>query len=895
MRPQRYMRTHWRAVRRLCAAGAGLAAMLAVLPAATGILPGTRAVSARADEQTASQDILRTGWDRSEAGLSPSVVSGGTFKALPGFPVKLNGQVYAQPLVVGSTVIVATENDMVYGINAATGAQLWLKSVGTPYHITTCNNVAPNIGVTGAPVYDPSSGDVYLVAQTGSSYELIGINPSTGSITSQVTIGGRPSNDSHISFNANQQLERPGLLLLNGWVYSAFGSHCDHKPYVGFVSGVNLRTHATTLWTDEAALTDDQAGIWQGGGGLMSDGVSSGSGRIFFTSGNGVSPAYGTGGNSTPGQLAESIVRLAVNSNGTLSAKDFFSPSNAPSLDAADTDWGSGGPIGLPSGFGTTAYPHLVMQAGKDGRIFILNRLNLGGRHTTDNALAKAGPYAGQWNHPAAFGNTTLAPGTSTANDYLYYVGNNDYLRVLRIGANSSGKPTISDVANSSAKFGGPAGSPVVTSNGTNPASAVVWAVSAAGGSGSPGTLRAYAAAPSSGCTASRPCTLQLLWSASTGNAARFSTPATSNGAVYVGTLDGYLYGFGTPGAGTAPLAGPAASFSQTSVRSASARDVSVTAAADATVTGVSAATTSSNGTSTAAQFTVDATKVTKTVKGSATPVPVTFPVTLHKGDTLTAPVTFTPASPGGVTGTLSFATRTATQPSADVPLAGNGIQPGLYANTPQVQFALVGDQGQFESWVPVGISVPREITFTNGGATPETITTENLPPAPFTVTGLPRLGTVLAPGQSFVAAVSFAPTTAGQAYNDTLTVGGPGGDALVSLTSQSLSPTSLFQASPASVNLGNVPVGKQATFTITVTNTGNEPATMNGSSTLNTPFHAVYKVTPQLPVNAGYDLQLPVTFTPAKKGTFTVNYKITWTDVLGTHTLTIPVSGTGV
>ena len=247
------------------------------------------------------------------------------------------------------------------------------------------------------------------------------------------------------------------------------------------------------------------------------------------------------------------------------------------------------------------------------------------------------------------------------------------------------------------------------------------------------------------------------------------------------------------------------------------------------------------------------------------------------------------------MTGTLSFTTRSATEPSADVPLTGDGIQAGLYTNTPAVQFALVGDLGQFESWIPVGISVPREITFTNGGTTPEAISTENLPSAPFSVTGLPPLGTTIQPGQSFVASVSFTPTGPAQAYNDTLTVGTSEGSAVVSLASQSLAPNSLFQASPSAVNLGNVKVGKKATFTITVTNTGNEPATMNGSSTLNAPFHAVYKVTPQLPVNAGYDLQLPVTFTPTTKGTFTVNYVVSWTDVLGSHTLTIPVSGTGI
>ena len=893
MRPRGLLRTRKRAARRLCAAAAGLATTLAVLPAAVGVLPGAGAGIARADDQTVSQDNLRDGWDQTETGLSPSVVKGGMFKALPHFPVKLNGQVYAQPVVVGHEVIVATENDRVYGINGATGHIDWSKSVGAPYRIPHCVNIAPNIGITGTPVYDPGTGLVYLVAQVKGGYKLFGVKPGNGALTTIAGIGGTASNDSKIKFSANQQLQRPGLLLDNGWVYAAFGSHCDHNPYVGYVAGVNLATHKTTLWTDEAGLATDQAGIWQSGGGLMANSLG-----IYFTSGNGVSPAPvnpGSNGLSKPpGTLGDSIVRLT--SNGTkLSAVDFFSPNNAPRLDAADTDWGSGGPIGLP--FGTSADPNLAVQAGKDGRVFVLNAAGLGGRNAKNNhtALAVAGPYGGQWGHPAAFGNSTLNPGTTGADDYLYYLGKNDYLRVLRFGANGSGKPTVTGIANSASTMGYGSGGPVVTSNGSDAASAVVWVVHR--GAKNSGTLQAYPATPSapgwpSGCTSG--CKLNPLFSASIGTAASFATPATSNNAVYVGTLNGYLYGFGTPGAGAAPLGGPATTFSPANVGSSTSRNVSVTAQRTITVTGVNAATTSSNGTSTAIQFAVDPAKATKTVKGS-TAAPVTFPVTLRKGDKLSAPVTFTPAGPGGVTGTVSFTTNSATEPSAGVPVTGDGIQPGLYANAPSVQFALVGDLGQFESWIPVGLAVPREITFTNGGATPETISTENLPAAPFSVTGLPPLGTTIKPGQSFVAAVWFTPAGTAQAYNDTLTVGTAEGNATVSLTSQSLAPSSLFQASPSAVNLGKVKVGKQATFTITVTNTGNEPATMNGSSPLNAPFHAVYKVTPQLPVNAGYDLKLPVTFTPTKKGSFTASYTISWTDVLGSHTLTIPVSGVGV
>jgi hypothetical protein len=141
---------------------------------------------------------------------------------------------------------------------------------------------------------------------------------------------------------------------------------------------VNIATGAETLWSPESGVTNNQAGIWQSGAGLMSDG----SGRIFLTSGNGVSPTKHAG-TSPGGQLAESVIRLAVNSNGTLGAQDIFSPANAPSLDASDVDYGAGGPVGVPF---TVAGYNALAQIGKDGRIWLLNRSGLGGREQGPNS-----------------------------------------------------------------------------------------------------------------------------------------------------------------------------------------------------------------------------------------------------------------------------------------------------------------------------------------------------------------------------------------------------------------------------------------------------------------------------------------------------------------------------
>ena len=197
--------------------GAGVAVLalaLTTVPAGAGVAAASSGRSTRApgltaaqpapqDDPTASQDNLRTGWDPNEPGLSPSVVHGASFGQV--FRTAVNGQVYAQPLVIGSTLIVATENDWVYGLNASTGAIIWSTSLGTPYAIKTCNNVAPNIGVTSTPVYDPSSGTAYVMAQvvsgTSVAWRLYGINITTGALTFQRGIYGSPSNDSHITFS----------------------------------------------------------------------------------------------------------------------------------------------------------------------------------------------------------------------------------------------------------------------------------------------------------------------------------------------------------------------------------------------------------------------------------------------------------------------------------------------------------------------------------------------------------------------------------------------------------------------------------------------------------------------------------------------------------------------
>jgi hypothetical protein len=352
---------------------------------------------------------------------------------------------------------------------------------------------------------------------------------------------------------------------------------------------------------------------------------------------------------------------------------------------------------------------------------------------------------------------------------------------------------------------------------------------------------------------------------------------------------------------------GTAATFPQTAVGSTSSSDVSVTAKHVLDVTGPpTASTVATSGTSTGSQFTVDS--VTKLSKGVSTPV-TSYPVSLAQGDKLIAHVTFAPAASGGTDGTLSFATSSATSPTVDVPMTGQGTQRGLVAETSTVTFPLAPDQGVTD--VPVGITKPELINITNYGTAPQTVTSVTPPSGPFTATGLPRPGTKIKPGQTVTVQVTYKPASAAATSTNnssSLTVtGNSGSPATVALLGSSTAAVSQFTVTPSAsstppsgapaaaapvVNFGIVAVGKKATAYIYVSNTGNTASTIQGTAPLPSPFAAPLKASPGLPVNASSDLSLPVTFTPTRTGTFTAHYKLTWTDVNGTHTLTVALTG---
>ena len=828
---------------------AALAAASLVLGTAALATPVLTATPAHADESTISVDPLRTGWDPKEPGLMPAQVSSADFHRL--FSTKVDGSVYAQPVIAGSTVVVATENNNAVGINATSGRVTWSRSLGSPWpaSVSGCGDLVPNIGVTSTPVYDTASGTVYLIAKKNDGpnpnhphWYVHAIDAATGGERRgwPVQVHGAPVNDPQHAFNSLTAMQRPGLLLMGGSIYAGFASNCDHGPYVGYVMGINTSTRGLTLWSTERSSGNGEAGVWMSGGGLVSDGP----GRIFLSTGNGASPAPGPG-SRPPGELAESVVRLEVTGNGTLAARDFFSPSNAEALDKRDTDLGSGGPAGLPSpAFGNAAHPHLMVEVGKDGRVFLLDRDDLGGRgqgpHGSDKVLGTFGPFSGVWGHPGVWGGD---------GGYVYMVGSRGPLRAFKYGTTGDGRPTLSSAATSKESFGYTSGSPVVTSTGTTSGSALVWSEYASGSNGTRAQLRAYDAVPVNG-------TMRLRFSAPIGTASKFAVPATDGGRVYVGTRDGHLLAFGRP-TQAALLSNPVG-FGDVSVGAVKNATVTVTATRPVTVTSVSVPQ--------GAPF------ATAQSTGS-------LPRTLSAGQRLSVPVSFAPTTPGRTAGAVTFHTNLG---PIGVDLSGNGTRSGFSASPPSLAFGAL----------TTGTSQTLGTTITNTGTTPETVSGTTLPCPPFSVSGLPAVGTTLAPGNSFTVQVTYAPTSAGN-NSSSLTISGAGGSATVPLTGNAASGQGRLTITPTHTDFGKVPVGRSLTKTFDIANQGNVPLTISKAAPPAGAFITSNPISEGQVLAAGEVVHQSVTFRPERAGTATGTYQIASDDGRGPQNEFL--TGTGV
>ena len=828
-----------------CSWAAALIALLASLALAG---------AAAADGVTNAGDDLRTGWYPDEGAITPQLVSGGTFGQL--WSAQVNGQVYAQPLLSPSgTLIVATENDKVYGLNPATGAQQWTNDLGTPWNPADigCGDIAPSIGTTATPVIDPSTNTVYLTHKTYVSgtpaWFMDALDVATGLQRPgfPVRLGGTADNDPAMSFLAANQQQRPGLLLMDGVIYAGFGGHCDYGPYQGWVFGVSTAGQITARWVDNTSGSDG-AGIWQSGVGLASDGA----GSILLSTGNGGAPSTPTAGTSPPGSFGESVVRLHVNPSGTLTPVDFFAPFDAGQLDIFDGDFGSGAFVGLPDAyFGTSTVPHLGVIVGKEGYVYLLNRDHLGGYDQgpdgADDVVQRTGPRGGVWGRPGVWpgdGGYVYIPTSSGQNG-------GGLFDVYKYGLSGTGTPSLSLVASSPDVFGWGSGPPVITSDGTTSGSALVWTVWSANRSGAGGQLRAYDPVPVNG----KPV---LRYSAPIGTATNYSIPGVGAGRLYVGTRDGKVLGFGSPV--TQPLGGSGLSFPRTTIGSSDQMTLTLRADRDLTLSSLG---------SSSDQFTL------------GTPSR-SLPATLGTGQMISVPVTFSPTQTGLLGGQVNAGTD-----AGDVSFAlsgtGQSAAAELQAGTPIVSLG----------GTSVGGHLSGTATFSNVGGTDLTINAVHVPSPPFSASGAPSAGDTIAAGDSITVGLAFDPTEVGQ-FADEIELDTTGGDEEIGVSATAGLP-GLLEFSSDALDFGTAPFGSTAGKTFTITNTGGTNVTIQKSKP---PFGGAFAPTTSLPegttVAPGQTLTEGVAFTPSALGPFTGSWEITGDDGSGLHLVSLTGSGVG-
>ncbi len=519
-------------------------------------------------------DTTRAGQNINETQLTPATVNPTQFGKLYSYPV--DGYVYAQPLYVGAlnftgvihnVLYVATEHDSVFAFDADRNQLLWKASLldaahGASAGATTVpsvdlgtNDIVPEIGITGTPVIDAAAGTLYVVSKTKESglyvHRLHALDLLTGSekqgspVTMQGAVSGNGvgSVGGSVAFQPQWELNRTGLLLFNGHVYVAFAAHGDNGPYHGWIFSYDATTLQQTALFN-ASPNGKGNGIWHSGAAPAAE-VVNGVPRIFFATGNFISTGTGSPNPMPPytssQNYSNAILRVDV-SNGGMQIVDEWTPFDQQTLSAADTDQTSGGVVLLPDQPGANL--HELIQVGKNGRIEVLDRDNLGGFNSTFNNVAQeiSGKIGGLWSTPAYW------------NGHVYFWGSGDHLKQFML---ANGKLSTSPAATGSVSSSFPGASPVISSNGTN--NGILWAVRTdAYNTGGPAILYAFDATN----------VANQLYN-STQNAARdtpgkpvkFVVPMVNAGKVYIGAqgeVDVYGSLAGAPPTAPTPVLSPA-------------------------------------------------------------------------------------------------------------------------------------------------------------------------------------------------------------------------------------------------------------------------------------------------------------------------------------------------
>ncbi len=541
---------------------------------------------------TYHNDNFRTGQNLAETVLTPANVS--TVTQRFGTHPAMDAWAVAQPLYLPQTpinggthnaVFVVTLNNSVYAFDGDTGILYWHwhGAIGTPDTVpftaaSGCtdsgfgSNPSKGAGIVGTPVIDTSVSPpaIYFVTKEVDSgihnLYLHAVDTSTGNeLSAPIALAGSVVNKAGktISFAAEYQMTRPGLLLSNGIIYVGVGSTgCKEYPNYGWVMSYTFSP--ASGFTQQPAVfntTPDLAnpsgggpyangGIWQGGGGLAADA----SGNIYFATADANNFYHNTKGWEGM-DFGDSIVQLTPSLGAPSSSASYFTPYNDRALYNGDLDLASTGPVLLPDQPGVT--PHILVGYGKAEEVYVIDRDNMGGyagANGTNNILQDVvDPTTGQcstgtvqftrcanFKGTCGWGPPVFWSDNSNGNGYLYFSSIPGPLLSYTWNANSTSVPPAPLALCPTVEPGfaagsyNSAGSASVSASGTS--GGLLWVVTWTGNH--LGTLRAFDATNLG----------SQLFQASVGSVGSYPTPTIANGTVYV-AAKGRLYGFGIRGA----------------------------------------------------------------------------------------------------------------------------------------------------------------------------------------------------------------------------------------------------------------------------------------------------------------------------------------------------------
>ncbi|MGC2111486.1 MAG: Ig domain-containing protein [Candidatus Korobacteraceae bacterium] len=499
------------------------------------------AINSSMQVTTQHYDIFSTGQDPAETLLTPANVNSTQFGKL--FSYSVDGFVYAQPLYLANVnipgkgshnvVYVATEHDSVYALDADSNSgensnPLWQVSFIDPAHGITplssedvnCDDLVPEIGITSTPVIDTATGTIYILVRTKENgtfvQRLHALDVATGAeklggptvIAAAYPGNGAGSSGGMIYFDSLENNNRAGLILSNNNIYITWASHCDLGAYHGWVLAYDRTTlQSNGVWA--VTPNGQQGGIWMSGAGVSADVA----GTLFLATGNGT---FDTSGTLT--DFGDSIVKLLQN-GAQLSVGDYFTPFDEDWLYQLDGDVGAGGVLVLPDQPGD--HVHELVQSGKEGTIYVVDRDQMGHYNPVDNSQIVQ-------NIPHQIVSELSVP--AYWNNNVYFGGASDHLKAFSL---TNGLLSATPTSQSPTGLGFPGATPIVSSNGG--VDGIVWALqtSARLNNGNE-VLHAYDATDLSN---------ELYNSAQNdtrddpGPVVKFAVPIVANGKVYTGAV----------------------------------------------------------------------------------------------------------------------------------------------------------------------------------------------------------------------------------------------------------------------------------------------------------------------------------------------------------------------